>query len=81
VPPSVSPGVDEVRPAADEENRAMQSSGKLDVVKVGRALVYLVYFFVMLSLAILVMGFFLLLFGANPDAAFAEWVYRALDRA
>jgi len=33
-----------------------------------------------LSIAILVMGFFLLLFGANPDAAFAEWVYRALDR-
>jgi uncharacterized protein YggT (Ycf19 family) len=58
----------------------MQSSGKLDVVKVGRALVYLVYFFVLLCLAILVMGFFLLLFGANPEASFAEWVYRALDR-
>jgi uncharacterized protein YggT (Ycf19 family) len=59
----------------------MDSSRKLDVVKAGRALVYLVYFFVWLCLAILAMGFFLLLFGANPDAAFAEWVYRALDRA
>jgi hypothetical protein len=26
------------------------------------------------------MGFFLLLFGANPDAGFSEWVYRGLDR-
>ena len=25
-------------------------------------------------------GLLLLLFGANPDASFAEWVYRALDR-
>ncbi len=65
---------------ADEDNRRMQSS-RLDVVKLGRALVYLVYLFVWLCLSILVMGFFLLLFGANPDVAFAEWVYRALDRA
>ena len=26
------------------------------------------------------LGFFLLLFGANPEAGFAEWVYRSLDR-
>jgi uncharacterized protein YggT (Ycf19 family) len=65
---------------ADEDNRGMQS-GRLDVVKLGRALVYLVYLFVWLCLSILVLGFFLLLFGANPDVAFAEWVYRALDRA
>jgi uncharacterized protein YggT (Ycf19 family) len=50
------------------------------IVKAGRALVYLVYFFVTVALVVLVFGFFLLLFGANPDAAFAEWVYRALDR-
>ncbi|HEY6777613.1 MAG TPA: hypothetical protein VI122_13990, partial [Thermoleophilaceae bacterium] len=28
----------------------------------------------------LLFGFFLLLFGANPDAAFAEFVYRTLTR-
>jgi uncharacterized protein YggT (Ycf19 family) len=28
----------------------------------------------------LAFGFFLLLFGANPDAEFAQWVYRALAR-
>lgn len=32
------------------------------------------------ALIVLTFGFFLLLFGANPDAAFAEWVYRSLDR-
>jgi uncharacterized protein YggT (Ycf19 family) len=58
----------------------MNAGTKMDIEKVGRALVYLVYFWVLLSLAILVTGFFLLLFGANPDASFAEWVYRALDR-
>jgi hypothetical protein len=58
----------------------MNAGTKMGIEKVGRALVYLVYFWVLLSLVILVTGFFLLLFGANPDASFAEWVYRALDR-
>jgi uncharacterized protein YggT (Ycf19 family) len=50
------------------------------VVWSARALTYLVYAFVISALVILVFGFFLLLFGANPDAPFAEWVYRALTR-
>jgi uncharacterized protein YggT (Ycf19 family) len=58
----------------------MSTSTKMSIEKVARALVYLVYFWVMLSIVILVLGFFLLLFGANPDASFAEWTYRALDR-
>jgi hypothetical protein len=58
----------------------MKPETKMGIEKVGRAVVYLVYFWVVLSIAVLVMGFFLLLFGANPDAAFAEWTYRALDR-
>ena len=58
----------------------MNPGTKMGIEKFGRALVYLVYFWVVLSLVILVMGFFLLLFGANPDASFAEWTYRALDR-
>jgi uncharacterized protein YggT (Ycf19 family) len=52
----------------------------LGIEKVARALVYFIYFFVMAALVILVLGFFLLLFGANPDAPFAEWTYRALNR-
>jgi uncharacterized protein YggT (Ycf19 family) len=31
-------------------------------------------------LIILLLGFFLQLFGANPDAPFAEWLYRGLRR-
>jgi uncharacterized protein YggT (Ycf19 family) len=59
----------------------MSGSSNVGMVRAGRGLVYLVYAFVVLCLVILTLGFFLLLFGANPDAPFAEWVYRALDRA
>ena len=58
----------------------MHDSSKEHIVWAGRALAYLVYFFVTVALIVLTFGFFLLLFGANPDAAFAEWVYRSLDR-
>ena len=58
----------------------MRDSSKEHVVWLGRALSYLVYFFATVALIVLTFGFFLLLFGANPDAPFAEWVYRALSR-
>jgi uncharacterized protein YggT (Ycf19 family) len=48
--------------------------------RLARALTYPVYAFVVVALVMLVFGFFLLLFGANLDAAFAEWVYRGLTR-
>jgi hypothetical protein len=50
------------------------------IEKVARAVVYLLYFFVLLALVILTLGFLLLVLGANPDAAFAEWTYRSLDK-
>src|SRR4051794_36691121 len=52
----------------------------ITTVRIARALTYLVYAFVLITLVILVLGFFLLLFGANPDAPFAEWAYRSLAR-
>jgi uncharacterized protein YggT (Ycf19 family) len=52
----------------------------ITIVRIARVLTYLVYAFVLITLVILVLGFFLLLFGANPDAPFAEWAYRSLDR-
>lgn len=58
----------------------MPESTTVSLEKAARALVYLIYFFVMVALVILVFGFFLLLFGANPDASFSEWVYRSMDR-
>jgi uncharacterized protein YggT (Ycf19 family) len=52
----------------------------ITLVRIARILSYLVYAFVLITLVILVLGFFLLLFGANPDAPFSEWAYRSLDR-
>lgn len=46
-----------------------------------RLLVWLLYAYVIVTEAVLVLGFLLLLFGANPAAPFVEWVYRSLDRA
>ena len=50
------------------------------VVWVARVITYLIYFYVVVAEIILVIGFFLLLFGANPSAGFTEWAYRNLDR-
>ncbi len=47
---------------------------------VARVISYLIYFYVIVVEIILVIGFFLLLFGANPSAGFTEWAYRNLDR-
>ena len=58
----------------------MNTNTTLTLVRGARVLTYLVYAFVLFSLVILLLGFFLLLFGANPDAPFAEWAYRSLDR-
>ena len=50
------------------------------VVWAVRAISYLVYFYLIVVEIILVIGFFLLLFGANPTAGFTQWAYRNLDR-
>lgn len=49
------------------------STEPVAVARLARSLTYLV----LVALVLLLLGFFLLLFGANPDAPFAEWVYRA----
>ena len=58
----------------------MTSTAPIAVARVARALTYLVYAFVIVALILLLLGFFLMLFGANPDAPFAEWLYRGLRR-
>lgn len=45
-----------------------------------KIITYLVYIYVLIVEIILLLGFFLLLFGANPSSSFVEWVYRSLDR-
>jgi uncharacterized protein YggT (Ycf19 family) len=54
------------------------STAPIAVARVARALTYLAYAFVIVAVVILLLGFVLELFGANPHAAFAEWVHRAL---
>ena len=50
-------------------------------IRIGRALLWLVYAWVAVTVVLLFLAFVLLLFGANPDAGFVEWVYRSVDRA
>lgn len=46
-----------------------------------RALAVVVYLVVLVTFAMLALGFFLLLAGASSDASFVEWVYRNTHRA
>lgn len=50
------------------------------VLWIARAISYLVYAYLVVVEIILLLGFVLLLFGANPSAGFTQWVYRNLDR-
>jgi uncharacterized protein YggT (Ycf19 family) len=56
------------------------STALIAVARIARALTYLLYAFVIVALVLLLLGFFLKLFGANPDAPFAEWLFRGLRR-
>ena len=57
------------------------SNALIAVARVARALTYLVYTFAIVTVVLLMLGCILELFGANPDAPFAEWLYRGLARA
>jgi hypothetical protein len=73
--------------AALNERRCQMALQSRDVLQVRKGFVlvirvvsYLIYFYVIVVEIILVIGFFLLLFGANPTAGFTQWAYRNLDR-
>jgi uncharacterized protein YggT (Ycf19 family) len=57
-----------------------QDSDKATGLRFAKVLVWLVYAFFMFALIILTLAFFLLLFNANADSGFAEWVYRSANR-
>ena len=50
------------------------------ILLIARGISYLVYAYLVVVEIILLLGFVLLLFGANPSAGFTQWVYRNLDR-
>ncbi len=52
------------------------SSSKLVIIKVSRVLVYLVYAWLVIATVFLLLGFILLLLGANTTTPFVEFVYK-----
>lgn len=57
------------------------SDARLAIGLVARALLWVVYAWLLVNLALLLLAFVLRLLGANPDASFSEWVYRSVDRS
>lgn len=55
---------------------AQPSEGALSFIKVARGLTYLVYAYVIIAIAFLILGFLMLLLGANPQADFTQFIYR-----
>ena len=55
-------------------------SGRTIAWTIGRAIVWVVYAFVVAAIVIATLAFFLQLFGANPTASFSAWVYRSAAR-
>ena len=53
-----------------------QPDATLNFIKFTRAISYIVYGFTVTAVVFLTFGFFLLLFGANPDVGFTQFVYK-----
>ncbi len=53
----------------------------LTVGRISKALLWVVYVWVVLNLVLLFLAFVLRLFGANPEAGFTQWVYRSVTRS
>ncbi len=56
------------------------SDGKLTFIKIARVMTYLVYAYAMIATVFLVLGFFLLLFGASTSSSFVQFVYHIAAR-
>lgn len=52
------------------------TDSKLMFIKTARVLSYIVYSFMIVAVVFLSIGFVLLLFGANPNVGFTEFVYK-----
>lgn len=68
-------------PATVEIDRRTAHPIRRTALWVSRAISFVVYVYVLVVEIILILGFLLLLLGANPSSGFVEWVYRSLDRA
>jgi uncharacterized protein YggT (Ycf19 family) len=62
------------------ETTDVSQNGRLTVGKIARVLLWLVYAWLIVNLVLLLLAFTLQLLGANPTAAFVDWVYRSVER-
>lgn len=69
-----------VQPATTPYQPPAPRSARTISWAIGRAVVWLVYAFVVLAIVIATLAFFLQLLGANPTSDFAAWVYRGAAR-
>ena len=53
---------------------------KVWILRVAKVVVWIIYLFVLTALVILLIAFFLRLFGANTGNSFTDWIYRSADR-
>ena len=58
----------------------MDRDSKRSILRIGKIVTAIVYAIFVTYIVILTLAFFLRLFGANPAADFAEWVYNAAAR-
>ena len=79
VPTGAAPGAGFAVPPPEPDRH--EHNVKRGSLWVARGVSYLVYAYLLIVEAILLMGFLLLLFGANPSSSFVEWAYRNLERA
>ena len=59
----------------------MSPKTKAIVIKICRALVWIVYAWVAITIVLLFLAFLLQLLGADPTAGFVEFIYRSTERA
>jgi uncharacterized protein YggT (Ycf19 family) len=73
------------KPMSDRETVGTAHHSQRDAMStvgvVAKALLWLVYVWVVVNLVLLSTAFILRLLGANPEAGFAEWVYRSVERS
>ena len=73
------PAYYEPPPVEDDDDTSGQGA-KLWILRVAKGVVFFLYLVVTAALVLLAVAFVLELFGANPDASFANWVYDHTER-
>jgi uncharacterized protein YggT (Ycf19 family) len=71
---------DPERSPSSYEPPPTKSSSRTVAWGVGRAIVWFVYAFALVAIAVATLAFVLQMFGANPSSGFAQWVYRSAGR-